>query len=297
MVSPASKRKAASRLRDKYRMSERRACRIVGLSRSVSQYRSRRVEPPGLRERMVELAGERPRFGFPRIHVMLQRDGFRFNHKRIRRIYCDEKLQIRGRKRRRRGAAAAPRHALPVPDRPHRRWSMDFVHDSLADGRHFRTLNVVDDCTRLCVAIEVDLSLSGERVGRVLDAAAARTGWPEVIVMDNGPEFTGKALDQWAWERGVKLHFIDPGKPVQNAFVESFNGKFREECLNETWFRSLQHAREVIATWREDYNCVRPHKSLGWKTPAEVEKGASSSPERLSGTQNSLLRGTRPGSN
>ena len=241
---------------------------------------------------MLELAGERPRFGFPRIHVLLGREGLVFNHKRIHRLYCEEKLQIRGRRRRRKGAAAAPRQAMPVPDRPHRRWSMDFVHDSLTDGRSFRTLNVVDDHSRTCVAIEADFSLPGERVGRVLDQAASRLGWPECIVVDNGPEFTGKALDQWAWERSVRLHFIDPGKPVQNAFVESFNGKFREECLSQNWFRSLEHARREIASWRQDYNHVRPHKSLGWRTPAEVERAASFPPGRPPGFTISIGEGS-----
>jgi len=294
VVSPASRRKAVRRLREEHRLSERRACRLMGLSRSVAQYRSRRREPQGLRKRIVELAGQRPRFGHPRIHILLRREGFVFNRKRTHRLYCAEKLQIRGRKRRRKGAAAAPREAIPTPDRPHRRWSMDFMRDALADGRAFRTLNVVDDCSRYSVAIEVDFSLSGERVGRVLDRAAARCGWPEVIVVDNGPEFTGKALDQWAWERGVKLHFIEPGKPVQNAVVESFNGKFREECLNETWFTSLDHARQVIAGWRHDYNHVRPHKSLGWTTPARAERAASDPPGRLSGYSISFEEGKNP---
>ena len=282
-MSPASRRKAARHLQERHELSERRACRLVGLPRSVSQYRSRRVEPEGLRERIVELASERPRFGFPRIQVLLVREGLVFNHKRVHRIYCDERLQIRGRKRRRKGAGAAPREAMPLPDRPHKRWSMDFTKDSLADGRAFRTLNVVDDYSRKCVAIEVDLSLPGARVIRVLDQAAARHGWPDAIVVDNGSEFTCKVMDQWAWERGVKLHFIDPGKPVQNAFIESFNGKFRDECLSMTWFRSLAHAQQVIASWREDYNDVRPHKSLGWQTPTEYEQRASCSPERPSG--------------
>ena len=205
---------------------------------------------------------------------MLRRDGFLVNHKRTHRIYCEEKLQVR-RKRRRR-VAAAPREAKPVPDQPHKRWSMDFVSDGLLDGRSLRALNVVDDCTRLCVAIEADLSISGERVGRVLDRAAARYGWPEVIVMDNGPEFTSKALDQWAYERGIHLYFIQPGKPVQNAFVESFNGKMREECLNQSWFTSLEHARQVIEAWRQDYNSVRPHRSLGGLTPEEYERRLTS---------------------
>ena len=218
---------------------------------------------------MLELAAERPRYGCPRIHMLLRREGFGLNHKLTHRIYCEERLQVR--KRRRKRVAAAPREAIPTPDMPHVRWSMDFVSDTLADGRSLRTLNVVDDCTRTCVAIEVDVSLPGERVCRTLDRAAARYGWPGTIVMDNGPEFTGKALDQWAYERGVKLHFIHPGKPVQNAFAESFNGRFRDECLNENWFTGLGHARRVIADWREDYNTRRPHSSLGGMTPEEYE--------------------------
>ena len=240
------------------------------------RYVSKRQEPTGFRERMLELASELPRFGYPRIHVLLGREGFQVNQKRTRRIYSEEKLQIRGRSRRRKRAATAPRAATPIPDRPHVRWSMDFVQDSLADGRSFRVLNVIDDYSRVCVAMEVDFSLPGERVARALDRAAARTGWPAGIVVDNGPEFTGKALDQWAFERGVTLHFIDPGKPTQNAFVESFNGKFREECLSQNWFTGLGYARQTIGEWRDGYNHVRPHKSLGWKTPAEAEQAAFS---------------------
>ncbi len=291
-MSPSSRKRAASHVRQKHGLSERRACRLVGLPRSVAQYRSRRVEPEGLRARMVELSQERPRFGCPRIHVLLGREGFAFNHKRIHRMYCEEKLQIRRRQRRRKGAGSAPREALPIPSKPHVRWSMDFVSDTLMTGRSFRTLNIVDDCSRLSVAIEVDFSLTGERVARVLDSAAAKYGWPDVIVVANGPELTGKVLDQWAWKRGVKLHFIDPGKPVQNAFVESFNGKFREECLSENWFTSIGHARRAIATWREDYNHVRPHKSLGWNTPANAERAALPPPGKLTGRTNSFGRGS-----
>ena len=255
----------------------------MGLSRSVMRYRSIRREPEGFRARMIELAAERPRFGYPRIHILLRRDGFRVNHKRTYRIYREERLQVR--RKRRKQVAAAPREAMPVPDQPHKRWSMDFVSDSLMDGRALRVLNVVDDCTRVCVALEVDVSISGERVGRVLDRAAARHGWPEVIVSDNGPEFTSKALDQWAWERGIRIHFIQPGKPVQNAFVESMNGKFRAECLSESWFTSLDDARRTIETWRVDYNRVRPHKSLGGMTPEQYERSLSSG---------SPLRGSPP---
>ena len=251
-------------------MTERRACKVVGLSRSTWRYRHRRVEPPRLRGRLIELAALRPRFGYKRLHVLLRREGFEVNHKRIYRIYSEERLTVR--KKRRKQVCGSPRAAMPTPDRPHQRWSMDFVSDSLMSGRAIRALNVVDDCTRVCVAIEVDFSLPGERVARVLDRAAARYGWPETIVMDNGPEFRSRALDQWAWERGVTLHFIQPGKPIQNAFVESFNGKLRQECLNESWFTSLDDARRTIEAWRQDYNQVRPHQSLGW-IPPEVFAG------------------------
>lgn len=238
MVSPASRRKAVERLCSRHRLSERRACRLVGQSRTVQRYRGELREPEGFRSRMLELAAERPRFGYPRIHVLLRREGFSVNRKRTYRIYREENLQVR-RKRRKR-VAAAPREAMPIPERPNERWSMDFMSDCLADGRSIRLFNVIDDCTRMSVAMEVDLSLPAERVCRVLDRAAARRGWPKAIVVDNGPEFTSKALDQWAWERGIHLHFIQPGKPVQNAFVESFNGSVRSECLNQNWFLAEQ---------------------------------------------------------
>lgn len=283
MVGPEARRHVVTYLREKHQLSERRACGLAGLWRSVNRYESRRTEPEGFRNRMVELAAARPRFGYQRLHVLLRREGFRVNHKLTYRIYKEERLQVR-RKRRKR-VAAAPRQPKAVPERPHQRWSMDFMSDALMDGRSIRLLNVVDDCSRICVAIEVAQSISGEYVGRVLDRAAARYGWPEEIVVDNGPEFTSKALDQWAWQRGIRLRFIQPGKPVQNAFVESFNGKCREECLNETWFTSLDDARRVIAAWREDYNTTRPHRSLGNLTPEEHER-------RL--TSGSPLRGSPP---
>ena len=211
----------------------------------------------------------------------------------MRRIYCEEQLQIKRRKRRKR-AAAAPREAMLIPDRPHQRWSMDFLSDRLADGRTLRILNVIDDCSRLCLALEPALSIPGEHVGRILDRAAAEYSWPSEIVVDNGPEFTSKALDKWAYERGITLYFIEPGKPTQNAFIESMNGKLREECLSATWFTSMRHARERIASWREDYNERRPHKALGWKTPAEVVRAALSSPEGLTGRSEDLLEEPNP---
>ncbi len=250
----------------------RRACRVVQIAESTYRYRSCRQEPEGLRERLLELAAERPRFGYRRLHVLLVREGWAVNHKRIQRMYREEKLAVR-RKRRKRVAQTA-RQPRVMPEGPNERWSMDFMADSLATGRGFRTLNVVDDFTRECVAIEVDTSLSGERVTRVLDQVIDRRGKPQCLVMDNGPEFAGRALDAWAYERGIQLDFIRPGKPIENCFVESFNGKFRDECLNQHWFTSLVDAQREVETWRRDYNRVRPHSSLGQLPPAVFAREA-----------------------
>lgn len=253
-------------------MSERRACRVIGVVRSSCRHRVGVRPEDGVRARLRTLAHERPRFGYRRLHVLLQREGVTVNHKRLWRLYREEGLAVR-RKRRKR-AALGRRLMLPTAQRVNERWSMDFVGDSLADGRTFRTLNIVDDFSREAPAIVVDQSLPGERVVRELDQLIAQRGVPAMIVTDNGPEFAGKALDAWAYRRGVKLHFIRPGKPVENAYVESFNGKFRDECLNEHWFTSLAHARDVIETWRRDYNDVRPHSSLGNDTPTEFARRA-----------------------
>lgn len=227
---------------------------------------SRRPDDP-IREPLRVLAARRPRFGYRRLTVLLRREGWVANHKRVYRIYRQEGLAVR-RKRRKKFAARA-RVVLPLPTQANERWSMDFMGDTLASGRTFRTFNIVDDASRECLAIEVDTSLSGYRVVRVLDRIATTRPLPAMIVSDNGPEFTSKVLDAWAYEHRVQLHFIRPGKPVENAFVESFNGKFRDECLNENWFQGLADAREKIETWRLDYNLVRPHSSLGDRTPTE----------------------------
>jgi len=221
----------------------------------------------GLLDAIRVHAAARPRFGYRRIHVLLRRGGWRVNHKRVYRIYRAEGLAVRRRKRKR--MAVGLRTVLPPPSRPNERWSMDFTLDTLASGRRFRTLNVVDDFTRECLAIEVDTSLGGARVVRVLDRLIAARGRPDVIVCDNGPEFAGRTVDTWAYGAGVKIHFIRPGKPVENCYVESFNGKFRDECLNDHWFIGLDDARIKIEDWRRDYNEVRPHSSLGDLTPKE----------------------------
>jgi len=221
---------------------------------------------------MLQHAAARPRFGYRRIHVLLRREGELVNHKRVYRLYRDLGLLVRRRRRKR--VLPMLRRPKPTPAAPNERWSMDFTADTLADARSFRTLNLVDDFSRECVAIEVARSIPGEWVTRVLDRLAAERGLPRTIVVDNEPEFAGRALDQWAFERGVELHFIEPGKPVQNCFVESFNGKFRDECLNLNWFTSLSDAIKKIEAWRVDYNRHRPHSSLGDLTPEEFAQRA-----------------------
>ncbi len=237
----------------------------MDLSRTAYGYRRHREDDAVLRQRLRELAAQRKRFGSPRLHVMLKREGLVTNHKRTERIYREEGLALR-RKRRRKGAAGV-RVVMPAAERPNQRWSMDFVTDSIVTGRRFRALAIVDDFSRECPAIEVDTSLGGARVVDVLERLADRRGLPEVITVDNGPEFAGKSLDAWAYRRGVKLNFIRPGKPIENAFAESFNGRLRDECLNTNWFLNVRHAREVIEHWRKDYNAVRPHSALGGLAP------------------------------
>lgn len=248
-------------------MSERRACGLIELSRMVLRYVSCRDDGP-LRVRLRELAAQRRRWGYRRLRVLLLREGMVVNHKRVYRIYREEGLAVRRRKRKR--AVSAARTPLLRPTRTDEVWGLDFVQDALAWGRKIRMLTVEDLYTREGLAIEVDTSLGGVRVARVLDHVIEERGrTPAAIVMDNGPELTSKALDQWAYSRGVRLHFIDPGKPIQNCFVESFNGRLRDECLNEHWFTSIYDARQTVETWRVDYNGVRPHSSLGNQTPEE----------------------------
>ena len=270
-------------MKREYRRSERRACQLAGMGRSSCRYQARRREDEELRQRLRALAGERRRFGYRRLGVLLRREGWAVNHKRVYRLYRQEHLQVRKRLRKR--TAGVERAPLAVPSGPNERWSMDFMTDSLATGRRFRTLNVVDDYTRECVRIEVDTSLGGQRVARVLEELREQRSGPQVIVVDHGPQFTSQALDRWAYQRGVKLHFIVPGKPEQNAYVESFNGKFRDECLNENWFMSLEEARVKIEAWRRDYNQVRPHSALEYQAPeeyaAQVEARGASPPTPL----------------
>ncbi|OVE75303.1 hypothetical protein BVX97_05080 [bacterium E08(2017)] len=248
-------------------MSHRHVCGLLEIERSTFYYRSIKDDDGELRSALKEVACIRRRFGYKRLTVMLNREGWQVSHKKIYRLYKEEGLQVR---RRRRKQTVKYRGEKPEgPRYANERWSMDFMHDALEDGRRVRLLNIVDDFTRECLSIEVDTSLGGHRVARVLDQIIERSGMPERLVTDNGREFTSKALDTWAYERGVKLQYIEPGKPVQNAYVESFNGRVRDECLNEQWFKNMRHAREVIEQWRTDYNTLRPHTALGNLAPEE----------------------------
>jgi putative transposase len=246
-------------------LSERQACAMAGLRRSTCRYRHRRQEPEGLVARLRELAAEKPRYGYRFLHELLRREGRAVNRKRVYRLYRAEGLAVRRRRRRR---LRVSRPAPPVPlHRPNERWSMDFVHDYLADGRRLRALNVIDAFTRECLGIEVDTSLPGARVVRVLDRLVWEYGLPETLRVDNGPEFISTALDRWAFKHGVKIDFIQPGKPTQNGHVESFNGRFRDECLAQAHFPTLARARVEIELWRVEYNCERPHSSLRYESP------------------------------
>ncbi len=266
MVTPAARRSAVAHAREVFGLSERRACLIVGVSRRVVRYRSRRPDDAPIRLRLRELAAERRRFGFRRLGILLAREGMAMNRKKLLRLYREEKLAVRRRTGRKRALGTRAPMALPLG--PDQRWSLDFVSDAFTDGRRFRVLAVVDDFTRECLALVADTSLSGARVARELDALMVRRGRPRMVVSDNGTEFTSVAILRWSQDHCIQWHYIAPGKPTQNAFVESFNGKLRDECLNETLFTSVTHARAVLAAWRHDYNHVRPHTALGGDTPA-----------------------------
>ena len=266
MVTPAAKREAVADLQALLDVSERRACRVIDADRTVIRYQSRRDDDAGLREKLRELVHQRRRFGYRRLHILLRRDGLTINRKKTQRLYREEGLTVRRRKGRKR--AVGSRAPAPVPALPNQRWSLDFVHDQMITGRRFRVLNVVDDVTRECLAAVPDTSISGKRVARELTDLIAVRGKPGMIVSDNGTELTSNAVLEWCGEARIEWHYTTPGKPTQNAFVESFNGRMRDELLNETLFTSLAHAREKITAWIHDYNTGRPHSSLGYATPA-----------------------------
>lgn len=270
-------------------MSERRACRVLGVDRSSVRYAATRPDDVALRERLKALAQERRRFGYRRLHVLLRREGHAVNRKRVQRLYREEKLTVRRRGGRKR--AMGTRAPIGLPTAANQRWSLDFVADQMTDGRRFRILAVVDDCTRECLALVADTSLSGTRVARELDRLVARRCRPATIVSDNGTELTSNAILAWADRTGVGWHYIAPGKPQQNGFIEAFNGRLRDELLNETLFVSLPHARGTLEDWRRDYNQRRPHSSLGWLTPEAYADTLSSG---AAGRGAALRQGSAP---
>jgi putative transposase len=271
-VKPAVRRSAVRYLEDQWQLSERRASGLATVCRATVRYQAHGPEDESVRQRLRELAALRKRFGYRRLYVLLRREGVLVNHKRVYRLYREEGLSLRRRKRKR--LTSEGRGPGDAATRVNQVWSLDFVSDATAPGRRLKLLTLVDTFTRESLAVEVDTSIGGERMARVLDRVIGERGaQPEEIVMDNGPEMTSRALDQWAYERGVKLRFIAPGKPVQNCYIESFNGRLRDECLNEHWFFSLADARQIVEAWRLDYNQARPHSSLGGLTPEEYRLG------------------------
>lgn len=279
MVTPAARREAVAILVAKHEMSERRACFLIGADRASVRYQSRRPDDTDLRERLRALAGERRRFGYRRLHVLLRREGRVMNRKKTQRLYREEGLSVR--KRRGRKKATGTRAPLLTVALPNARWSVDFVHDQFVCGRRFRIFNVIDDVTKECLAAVVDTSISGRRVARELSAVIARRGKPGLIVSDHGTEFTSNVMLAWTEEASVPWHFIAPGKPMQNGICEAFNSKMRDELLNETLFFGLDHARSAVARWVNDYNSTRPHSALGYQTPAAYAVQLTAMGDRL----------------
>ncbi|WP_323042477.1 IS3 family transposase [Gemmobacter sp.] len=269
LTTPMQRREAVLRALKGHPISQRRACVLIGVDPKTVR-RDRPPDNPEIREEMHRIAEKRRRFGYRRVGIMLERKGMIMNEKKLYRIYREEGLSVHRRRGRKR--ARGSRTPMPVPLRPNQRWSLDFLSDTFGTCRKFRILAVNDDCCRENLALIADTSISGARVARELDALVRIYGKPACIVSDNGTEFTSKAILKWANENGVEWHYIDPGRPQQNGFIESFNGSLRDECLNEEIFDSLADARRKLAIWRYDYNNVRPHSSLGNRTPAEARR-------------------------
>jgi putative transposase len=265
MTTAAARRAAVREVMTAANVSERRACRFTGFARSTQRYRANR-DDTGLAARLETLAILKPRWGYRRLHWLLGREGTHVNRKRVQRVYRTAGLHVRRRRRKRVSVARVP---MSAPTRPNERWSMDFVSDTLGDGRAFRTFTLVDDCSRECPGLVVDVSIGAARITQFLDELDAL---PTTLVCDNGPEFTSQHFDQWAHARGITLHFIQPGKPIQNCFIESFNGRLRDECLNENWSVNLRDAQRTIEAWRVEYNVARPHSGLADRTPTEFAK-------------------------
>ena len=279
MVRAAQCRTVLSWAKQAYRLAERRACRALGVSRSSIRYRSRRPTRAPLRRRLKELAGVRVSYGYKRLHVLLRREGWSANHKLVYRLYTEEGLTLKRRKPKRR-KSLVQRHERPVLGAVNERWAMDFIHDTLAEGRTIRILSVVDAFSRECVALVARKSFRGEDVAQMLGNAGAERGLPQVIAVDNGSEFTSRALDHWAYWNQVKLDFSRPGKPTDNAHVEAFHASLRRECLSQHWFVDLADAQQTLDAWREDYNNHRPHSSLGQLPPVHFRTGGHYTPTR-----------------
>lgn len=273
-----------------YEVSQRRACSVLAADRSSVRYRSSRPDDAAIRTRLRELAAIRRRFGYRRLHVLLRQEGTLMNHKRLRRLYREERLQVRRRGGRKR--ALGTRAPMTMPQAPNQRWSLDFLSDSFTDGRRFRILAVVDDFTRECLCLVADTSLSGARVARELDLVIAERGKPFTCVSDNGTELTSMAILRWSQEREIEWHYTAPGKPTQNAFIESFNGRLRDELLNEVLFTSLDSSRQALRAWKEDYNTVRPHSAIGNIAPAVYAAISTSVMQRAEAT--ALTEGSAP---
>ncbi len=271
MVSASQRREAVRYLQGHYPVSERRACQVTQSARSVHRYVSRRPTQDALRQRIRELARSRIRYGYKRIHVLLMREGIHVNKKRVHRLYCLEGLQLRTKRPRRHVSAATRQPPKAKPRAPNVSWSMDFVADQIVDGRRFRALTIVDVFTRECLAIEPGQKLGGEDVVRVLRELVAKHGAPKRIYCDNGSEFSGRMVDLWAYSNQVTLEFSRPGKPTDNAYIESFNGSLRDECLNVHWFEDLTDAKEKLQAWKSDYNENRPHRSLNNLSPLQYK--------------------------
>ena len=267
---PTQTRPLVEFLRVGFKVSTRRACRVVGLSRSTNDYISQAKEQSALRIRIRDLAQARVRYGYRRLHVLLLREGWRVNHKRVYSLYREEGLSLRLKSKKKRVSRA--RVESQVPQSPNEVWSMDFVSDNPGNGQAIRALTLVDNFSRVSPAIEVDYSLTGRRVVAVLERVSTRYDKRQVIKCDNGPEFISKAVDGWAYRRGVKLDFSRPGKPTDNAYIESFNGRLRQECLDQHWLETLEEARNKIEQWRVEYNETRPHSALGNETPEAFKK-------------------------
>jgi len=283
MVNPAQRRRAVAWAREAYRIPERRACRVLRVSRSTVRYRSKRPSYEPLRARLRQLAAARVSYGYRRLHVMLRREGWPINRKLVERLYREEGLTLRRKKPKRRRSVAV-RVGRPTPETPNEQWAMDFVHDTLSGGRTVRVLTVLDVFSRECVALEAGVGFRGEDVARVLsEAGVERGGLPDLISVDNGTEFTSKVLDHWAYWNRVRLDFSRPGKPTDNPFIEAFNGSLRRECLSQHWFIDLEDAQRTLERWRQDYNNVRPHSSLDDQPPTHYKGGGCfiPNPERL----------------